>query len=280
VDPYAWRVEPEAVVLVPLLAVAYWLALKTHPASRGRIGAFAAGLVLVVAVFVTPLESMALRYLLTAHLLQNVALAEWAPALLVLGIPPSLAAALGRVPAVAVLTRPLVALPLWLVTYFAWHVPWAYDFALRHPASVLHLEHLCYLVSGAALWWPVVHETPHRLASAGKAAYLFAAFLLGSPLGLLLALLPTPVYGFYRHGPVLWGWSHLFDQQIGGATMASEQALVFFAVFSAVFLRFLREEEARGQLYEASWRQPDSSTSRASATPASQTRRQSPSGRS
>ena len=34
-----------------------------------------------------------------------------------------------------------------------------------------------------------------------KAAYLFAAFVLASPLGLLLALIPSAVYDFYRDAP-------------------------------------------------------------------------------
>jgi cytochrome c oxidase assembly factor CtaG len=246
VDPYAWRWDAEALVLVPALSLAYALAVRVYPASRARVTGFAAAMILLAAAFATPLQTLALRYLLTAHLLQNVVLAEWAPALAVLGLPPALAAALARAPGVRTLVRPLVALPVWLVTYFAWHLPWLYDFALRHPASALHVEHLCYLAAGAALWWPVVHD--ERLAPGAKAAYVFAAFVLGSPLGLMLALLPTAVYSFYREEPRLWGLSPLADQQIAGVTMAVEQAVVFFAVFAAFFLRFLREEEARGQL--------------------------------
>ena len=42
---------------------------------------------LLVAVLATPLATLAHHYLLSAHLVQNVALAEWIPLLLVLGIP-------------------------------------------------------------------------------------------------------------------------------------------------------------------------------------------------
>jgi putative membrane protein len=184
--------------------------------------------------------------LLAAHLLQNVVMAEWAPGLLVLAVPSALAAALARTRLVATLTRPAIALPLWLGTYFAWHVPAAYDFALRHPVTVLHLEHVSYLVAGVALWWPVLQSVPHGLASGAKAAYVFAAFVLGAPLGLLLALLPSAVYATYRDGPGLWGLDALADQQLAGLTMVGEQAIVFFAVFAVFFLRFLREEEAQG----------------------------------
>ena len=245
-NPYVWTWNGEALVLVPSLVVAYALAVRIYPASRARMAAFALALGLMLAVFATPVQTIALHYLLTAHLLQNVVMAEWAAALIVLAVPATLAGVLGSAPALRTLTRPAIALPLWLGTYFAWHVPRAYDFALDHPVTVLHLEHLSYLVAGIALWWPVLQDIPHRLTNGAKAAYVFAAFVLGSPLGLLLALLPSAVYRTYRDGPGLWGLGPLSDQQLAGLTMAGEQAVVFFAVFAVFFLRFLREEEARG----------------------------------
>src|ERR671936_302216 len=141
--PYAWSLHAEAVVLVPLLELGYALAVRTRPPPRWRLTCFLLGLALILVAFVSPLETLALHYLLTAHLLQNVVLAEWAPALCVLGIPPALAAALAKRRIVRVVTHPLVALPVWLGTYFAWHVPWVYDTALEHAGSLLHLEHVC-----------------------------------------------------------------------------------------------------------------------------------------
>ena len=47
--------------------------------------------------------------------------------------------------------------------------------------------------------------------------YVFAAFVLSAPLGLVLALVPDPVYDFYVQAPErLWGLSALEDQQLGG----------------------------------------------------------------
>jgi putative membrane protein len=241
-DPYAWTLGFEALVLVPALALSYAIAVRRFPTDRRRIACFAAGLALILVAFVTPLHALSLHYLLSAHLLQNVVLAEWAPALCVLGLPPALAAAAGRVRPVRALTHPLVALPLWLGTYFAWHVPAAYDAALRHQASLIHVEHVCYFVAGFLFWWPAFQDEPYRLPDGSRAMYLFAAFVLASPLGLLLALIPRPVYDFYEHAHRLWGLSPLTDQQIGGAAMALEQALVLFAAATYFFLRFLARE--------------------------------------
>jgi cytochrome c oxidase assembly factor CtaG len=243
VHPYSWPLDAETLVLVPASLVVYAGALRLFPAPRWRIAAFAGGQALILAAFLTPVETISLHYLLSAHLLQNVVLAEWAPALCVLGIPPALAGVIVRARAVRELTRPVVALPIWLVTYFVWHVPWVYDTALEHPSSVLHVEHGCYLAAGVLLWWPVLQHDPWKLSAGAAAAYVFAAFMFASPLGLLLALLPEAIYSFYEARPRLWGLSALTDQQIAGLTMAAEQALVFFAVFSTYFLRFLRSEE-------------------------------------
>ena len=212
--------------------------------ERWRIAAFAAGCVLLLVTAVTPLEALS-YHLLSAHLLQNVILAEWAPALLVLGVPPTLAERVGRLPAVPQLTRPPVALTVWLLTYFAWHLPPAYDVALEHPATLLHLEHAMYLTAGSLLWWPVFQDAPNHVTNAARALYLFLAFVLASPIGLLLALVPEPAYDYYVEGGGLWGLSPTTDQQIAGVTMSVEQAIVFFAVFAVFFFRFLADEERR-----------------------------------
>ncbi len=196
--------------------------------SRARFACFSAGTLLALAALVGPLHELQFE-LLTAHLLQNVVLAEWAPALLVLGLPPALGRRLAR------FVPPWLGLPLWLVVYYAWHAPPLYDAALRHPDSLLQAEHLTYLVAGAALWLPIAHGS---MSDGAKAGYVFAAFVLISPLGLLLALIPESVYSFYNGH---WGLTALEDQQIGGVTMSTEAAIVFFAVFAFYFARVVRE---------------------------------------
>jgi cytochrome c oxidase assembly factor CtaG len=231
----------EAIGLAPALAVGLGVAARGGPVSRPRLAAGVLGVVLVFAAFFTQLEPLANHTFLWAHLLQNVVLAEWAPVLLVLAIPRRVAERAAGFP----LFRPFVALPLWLVAYYTWHLPLIYDAALRRPHSLLHLEHLTYLLAGICVWWPVVYG---RYSSGAKAAYLFAAFVLASPLGLLLALIPRAIYPFYVHAPRTWGPGPLADQQIAGVTMAAEEAIVFFGAFTGYLLRFLADEQAGGVL--------------------------------
>ena len=87
----------------------------------------------------------------------------------------------------------------------------------------------------------------HALAAFGvlSAISLFAAFILAGPLGIVISLLSSPVYGFYVDAPNVWGLSDLADQQIAGVTMSAEEAIVFFCLCAYYVVRFVREEEAR-----------------------------------
>jgi len=242
-SPYAWQADVDTTVVIPALSLLYLFAVGRLGAPRWRIWCYAGAMVLLAVAFWTPLHHLGLHYLLTAHLLQNVILAEWAPLLAVLAVSAPMAAALARTRAWRVVTHPAVALPLWLADYFAWHVPFVYEAALRHQSWLIHVEHACYFATGVLMWWPLAQDIPHRLASGARAGYAFAAFVLASPLGLLLALLPKPVYDFYVDArPRVWGLSAISDQQIAGVAMASEQAVVLFVVFLYWFRRFLYEE--------------------------------------
>jgi cytochrome c oxidase assembly factor CtaG len=246
-SPYAWQADVDTTVVIPALGLLYLFLVGRYGASRQRIVAGGGALVLLAVAFWTPLHHLGLHYLLTAHLLQNVILAEWAPLLAVLGVSPAMAAAASRFRIWRELTRPPVALVLWVGDYFAWHAPPVYEAALHHQAWLIHVEHACYFGTGILFWWPVVQDLPHRLPSGRRAGYVFIAFVLASPLGLLLALLPKPVYPFYVHvRPRIWGLSPLADQEIAGVTMASEQAVVLFAAFFYWLRRFLGEEGALG----------------------------------
>src|SRR5438105_3246564 len=243
-SPYTWQADLDTTLVVPALALLYLFLAGRYGTTADRAAAFGGALVLLAIAFWTPIHHLGLHYLLTAHLLQNVILAEWAPLLAVLGVSPGMAAAAARYRVWRLLTHPLVALPLWLASYYAWHVPAVYDAALRHQSTLIHVEHACYFGTGVLAWWPVVQSSPRRLPSGFRAAYAFAAFVLASPLGLLLALLPRAIYGYYEHAPRIWGLSPLADQELAGATMAGEQAVVLFAVFAYWFRRFLAEEGA------------------------------------
>src|SRR5436189_6293064 len=134
-SPYAWQADLDTTLVVPLLALAYLFLAGRYGTTADRAASFAGSLLLLAVAFWTPIHHLGLHYLLSAHLLQNVILAEWAPLLTVAAISPPMAAAAARVGPWCALTHPLVALPLWLGNYYAWPLPAVYDAALRPQSS-------------------------------------------------------------------------------------------------------------------------------------------------
>jgi cytochrome c oxidase assembly factor CtaG len=253
--PSPWSFTFEPVFLVASLAAGllYLRATRGARSTRLRSIAFWSGLALIAVPLNSPLETIAVDYLLLFHLLQNVMISDWAPLLLLAGLGPDLRQkiASGLGPAFAHLVRPRVALPLWLVGWYAVHLGGVYDLALRHPL-LLNVEHLFMIAIGLVFWWPVISDVPRAAATAARLAYVFAAFVLSAFLGIALTFAPS-VYGYYGSLPDrLWGISVDADQSLGGILMTTEQVLVFFGAIVWLLQRLFREEtEAEERLAQA-----------------------------
>ncbi len=244
--------EPLFVVLGVVAVGAYARAARREKPSRARAMCFCAGVLLVALALNSPLETIAVDYLVLFHLLQNVLISDWAPPLLILGLTPGMQAAIaqrgGR--PFAFLSRPTIALPIWLIGWYAVHLGGVYNAALRQPL-LLNVEHLFMIGIGLLFWWPVLADAPRSVPTLGRIAYVFAAFVGSAFLGLALTFAP-PLYGYYELRPHrLWGISAAKDQNLGGILMTTEQALVFFGMITWLLVRLFREEdEAERELQE------------------------------
>jgi cytochrome c oxidase assembly factor CtaG len=233
--------EPLFVVLALAAAVLYSRNVRT--AGPGRRVLFGLGLACIVVPLNSPLETIAVHYLLLAHLAQNAISADIAPPLLILGLTPLAREALerrgGRL--LQGVTAPAIALVLWLVCWYGIHLSVVYDFLLRHQL-LLNLEHAILISVGLIFWWPVLSGTARSLAAPGGLLYLFIAFASSAFLGLALTFLPS-FYTYYQHTPRLWGFSPDSDQNVGGALMTGEQSAVFVAGMCWVFFRLLDDDQ-------------------------------------
>jgi len=243
-SPWSFTFEPLFVLLGAAALWAYARAWRRERAGAGRAAAFGAGVLLIMAALNSPLETIAVEYLVLFHLLQNVTISDWAPPLVIIGLTPAMRAAVasrGRRP-FAFVTQPTVALPVWLVGWYLVHLGGVYDVALRNP-WLLNVEHLFMIAIGLVFWWPVLADEPRSVPTLGRIGYVFAAFVLSVFLGLALTFAP-PLYGYYESLPErLWGISAAQDQNLGGILMTTEQALVFFAVIVWLLVRLFREED-------------------------------------
>lgn len=244
-SPSPWRFSFEPVFLVTA-ALACWLygrAWRASPGERWRPWVFGVGIGLVVGALNSPLGTIATEYLVLFHLLQNVMISDWAPPLVLIGLTPVMREALARRGGrpFAALTRPTIALPIWVVGWYLVHLGGVYDAAVRNPV-LLGLEHAFLIAIGLLFWWPVLCDSPRSVPTLGRIGYVFAAFVVSAFLGLALTFAP-PIYDFYDTLPErLWGISAAKDQNLGGILMSAEQALVFFATITWLLLRLLREE--------------------------------------
>jgi putative membrane protein len=235
--------------LAILAAIVYaWAARRDRPSGL-RVLSFTTGLLLVAVSLNSPLETIAAHYLLMIHLLQNALIADLAPPLLLLGLTPSMRAAITRRGGrpLEVLTRARVALPLWLLAWYGTHAAGFYDWALR-SGWALNLEHAILIAAGLLFWWPLIAG---RLSTPGALAYLGIAFAGSAFLGLALIFSTRPFYSFYEHAPRLWGLSPSHDQNLGGVLMNAEQTLVFLVAIGIFLWRLLDEEHEQGTANEA-----------------------------
>lgn len=242
-SPWSFSFEPLFVALAAVAAVLYLRGWRRAPGAWWRAASFAAGLALVVGALNSPLGTIATEYLVLFHLLQNVMISDWAPPLLLIGLTPEMRAAVasrgGR--PFATLTRPEIALPVWLVGWYVVHLGAVYDAAVRDP-YLLALEHAFLIMIGVLFWWPVLCDVPRAAATLIRIGYVFAAFVLSAFLGLALTFSP-PIYDYYESLPErLWGIGADQDQNLGGILMSTEQALVFFAAIVWLLARLFREE--------------------------------------
>jgi cytochrome c oxidase assembly factor CtaG len=252
----SWTFDPLQVVPTLLLAALYARRVRTLRA-RGttvpgwRIGLFATGIVLLLAALVSPIHALG-EQLFSFHMLQHVILGDLAPLALLAGLTgPILRPALVVLHRLRFLANPLVALPLWAVDLYAWHLPYLYDAAVRH-GSVHALEHLCFFTGGVIMWLPVLETlpAPEWFGTGAKLAYIAVVRVIETVLGNVFFWAGATFYGVYEHRQRLWGLSPLEDQGLAGAVMMIEGSIVTLVALAWLFLRMAGEGELRQRLLE------------------------------
>jgi cytochrome c oxidase assembly factor CtaG len=239
VSATSFSFEPLFLAVAVAAAALYRRAARVESPPAWRVVAFASGLFLIAASLNSPLETIASKYLLLMHLLQNALIADVAPLLVVLGLTPRMR---GEIASRGVRRlRSRWILPIWLAAWYCTHIAVFYDWALRTGWG-LNVEHGILIAVGLLFWWPIVSG---RLAPPAGLGYLAVAFVGSSFLGLAYIFSSSPFYAFYEHAPRLWGLSPIRDQNLGGILMNGEQTLVFLIAIGWFVLRLLDEEHAR-----------------------------------
>jgi cytochrome c oxidase assembly factor CtaG len=118
------------------------------------------------------------------------------------------------------LVRPRFAWFAMNLTFLAWHVPAAYDFALEHE-HWHDFEHICFLSTSLLFWWCLIRPWPaaQRPHSWSILLYLIGADFVNTALSAFLAFCGRPVYPYYSTRPNPLQIQPLPDQVLGAVVM-------------------------------------------------------------
>ena len=249
--------------LPPVLASSVYLTLfwrrartlqrERRPVARWRVASFVCGVALVAAVQIGPFDELA-DSVLAAHMLQHIVIGDIASLLIVFGltgpvIQPLLAIRLTR--PLRKLAHPVVAMVLWALDLYAWHVPVLYQLAIRHDL-VHSLEHACMLWFGTLLWLGLIGPLPKPrwFASWGSLVYVVGVRLIGAVLGNVFIWSQTVFYPVYKSSDAARGLNPLSDQNLAGAAMMIEQTILTILLLGWLFYRFALQDEQRQELMD------------------------------
>ena len=236
----------------------YWhratvLSWDGRPVPAWRQACFGAGLATVAIALFSPIGHIS-EELVIAHMGEHLLIADIASLLLVLGLTRSLLQPLLAIRLfnrLQVLAHPGVALPLWALNLFLWHVPALYQDA--YGAAPLHaLEHAGFLFFGCLMWMPAFGPLPKPewFTAAWKVGYVIAVRFTGAILGNVLMWSGTVLYPIYAPGERYWGISALADQSTAGVLMMIEGTFLALGVLAWVFFEVAREGTEKQHLLD------------------------------
>lgn len=266
--PPPWTVPVDPLLVAAVAASAWTLgwsaARRGEAATRRRRGlTAAAGIFLLAATWVSPLETLGAHYLLTAHLAQITLVMGVIPPLLLLALPehaPRVGPWLGRLG--RTVTHPAVAMVAINLVFFLWHLGPVYEAGIRTP-ELYPLEQVSLLAVSVLFWWPIVAPFGRErvLSRWSTLGYILVATIPQTFAGITLALARHELYPTYALAPRLLGLSVMTDQQIAGACLALVSKLALFTAFGVIFMRLLNESPAdEGDDGGGGWRRPGADT--------------------
>lgn len=229
--------------------------------TRPRALCFLAGWLLLVLAIASPLDVAAER-LLSWHMVQHMLLTVVVPPLWWLGAPvlpgltglprsarqglvgpvfaaPAVRAAMGAV------GHPTVGWAALTLTTLAWHLPAAYELALRDPWWH-RAEHVTMLLAGVLFWRPVVASPPFRprWPRLAMIPYLVTADLANTVVAASLAFAGGVVYPWYAPIAAGRGTDPMLDQQLAAGIMWVPGSLILLVPAVVIAARRLVADDA------------------------------------
>ncbi|WP_027927826.1 cytochrome c oxidase assembly protein [Amycolatopsis benzoatilytica] len=229
----------------------------------GRLVSWLAGCVVILLATSSGIGRYA-PAMFSVHMGNHMLLSMVAPVLLVLGGPVTLALralpvagrdappgprewllAAVHSPVSRFLTNPIVALLLFVGSFYALYFSGLFDNALNY-----HWAHLAmnahFLLVGYVFYWPVigVDPAPRRLPPIGKLAMMFGAMPFHAFFGVILMNMQTVIgREFYTSLKLPWVGDLLTDQRLGGGIAWASGEVPVLLVLIALLVQWARQDE-------------------------------------
>lgn len=230
------------------------LSAEGRPVPLRRQLAFLAGLIVLAVALVSPLSRLS-DELFTFHMIQHLLIMDVAALLIVFGLTGPVIQPLLKMRGfrwTRHLGNPIVALAIWAVLLYAWHIPALYQAATFDSDLVHALQHSSFFLAGVAFWMALLGPLPKPAWFGGAAAAGFAGAirLIGAVLANVLMWSGTVIYRGYGPTQAERGVDPLADQGTAGVVMMAESTIVTLAVLTWLILRWANRDTERQELLD------------------------------
>lgn len=122
------------------------------------------------------------------------------------------------------------------------------------PDNPVHTVMNLFFIGTAIIYWcPILNPVPSlpRITPVFGMLYMFVSTQPMMALGALIVLAGQPLYSVYANAPRVWGFSALFDQQLGGLIMWLIMDIPLIVTITILFFRWMASQERKQRESEA-----------------------------
>lgn len=256
-----WHWSPGALIFIILLCLLYVLGIRYGQRRDARvvlkphhIVAFVTCVVVMALLLLTPLDTLARTQLFVAHMVQVVFLVTLCAPLFLFACPewfwqPVLQWSPTR-GILSKLTSPFLASLIFNLTFFIWHAPRPFHYALQH-GSVYHIELLSLFLASLLNWWPLIGSV-HELRNLSYPLQMLYAFLDGQPVDIFAFLLVFTGAIFYPYYQIPAPLAQLgltaYPLQAAGGAFLMIPGIIDLIIMTPLFFHWLGQVEARAKI--------------------------------
>ena len=112
-----------------------------------------------------------------------------------------------------------------------------------------------FIASAVLLWWPFMSPMPElpRLAYPGQLLYCFLSTVPMSVVAIYITMADHVLYPAYAAAPRIWQLTPMMDQRTGGLIMWVPGSMVFYALMTVVFFKWVARGEDSLAAAQVDW---------------------------